>query len=79
MNNDKSYSEQMKSAVMNKKQQKEAYIQNLLIEMVIHESNLRYKKEILLKKIDEALDQKNYDSFLKLSSELKQVIKQFGN
>ncbi|WP_163101666.1 IDEAL domain-containing protein [Peribacillus alkalitolerans] len=79
MNNDKSYSEQMKSAVMNKKQQKEAYIQNLLIEMVIHESILKYKKEMLLKEIDEALDQKNQDRFLKFSSELNQVLKQFGN
>ncbi|WP_108670117.1 IDEAL domain-containing protein [Peribacillus acanthi] len=79
MNNDKSYSEQMKSAVMNKKQQKEAYIQNLIIDMVIHESILRYKKERLLKKIDETLDQKDHTTFLKLSSELNGVIKQFGN
>lgn len=77
MNNGKSYSELAKSYAMNKKK-KDAYLKELLIDMIIHESILTYKKTNLQKRIDEALDTKNRKLFDHLSTEWNEINKMFG-
>ncbi|ASS97277.1 hypothetical protein BS1321_06325 [Peribacillus simplex NBRC 15720 = DSM 1321] len=57
----------------------DAVVQEMLIDMIIQEAVLTNKKNILAKQIDEALDMKNKPLFLKLSSEMNVLLKQFGN
>lgn len=78
MKNDKSYSESVKSLSMNE-MKNDAAVQEMLIDMIILESVLTTKKNILAKEIDEALDTKNKPLFLKLSAEMNGILKQFGS
>ena len=78
MKNEKSYSESVKSLSI-KEIKNDAAVQEMLIDMIILESVLTTKKNILAKKIDAALDDKNKPLFLKLSSEMNALLKQFGN
>ncbi|MGE7601979.1 IDEAL domain-containing protein [Peribacillus sp. NPDC097675] len=78
MKNDKSYSESVKS-LSTKEIKNDAAVQEMLIDMIIMESFLTTKKNILTKEIDEALDTKNKPLFLKLSTDLNALLKQFGN
>ncbi|CAH0224457.1 hypothetical protein SRABI96_02495 [Peribacillus sp. Bi96] len=78
MKNEKSYSESVKSLSMSQ-MKNDAVVQEMLIDMIILESVLTTKKNILEKQIDEALDTKNKPLFLKLSSEMNVLLKQFGN
>lgn len=78
MKNEKSYSESVKSLSMSE-MKNDAVVQEMLIDMIIQEAVLTTKKNILVKKIDEALDMKNKPLFLKLSSEMNVLLKQFGN
>jgi uncharacterized protein YpiB (UPF0302 family) len=77
MNNEKSYSELVKSYAMNKNK-KDVYLRELLIDMIIHESNLTYKKTQLQQRIDKALDMKDQQLFIQLSNEWNEVNKMFG-
>lgn len=78
MKNDKSYSESVKSLSMSEIKN-DAAVQEMLIDMIIMESVLTTKKNTLVKEIDEALDTKNKPLFLKLSTEMNALLKQFGN
>ncbi|MBT2614593.1 MULTISPECIES: IDEAL domain-containing protein [unclassified Bacillus (in: firmicutes)] len=78
MKNEKSYSESVKSLSMSE-MKNDAVVQEMLIDMIIQEAVLTTKKHILAKQIDEALDMKNKPLFLKLSSEMNVLLKQFGN
>ncbi|MDM5213812.1 IDEAL domain-containing protein [Peribacillus sp. RS7] len=78
MKNEKSYSESVKSLSMSE-MKNDAVVQEMLIDMIILESVLNTKKNILAKQIDEALDMKNEPLFLKLSSEMNVLLKQFGS
>ncbi|CAH0215222.1 IDEAL domain-containing protein [Peribacillus simplex] len=78
MKNEKSYSESVKSLSMSE-MKNDAVVQEMLIDMIIQEAVLTNKKNILAKQIDEALDMKNKPLFLKLSSEMNVLLKQFGN
>ncbi|MGW8426011.1 IDEAL domain-containing protein [Peribacillus simplex] len=78
MKNEKSYSESVKSLSMSE-MKNDAVVQEMLIDMIIQEAVLTTKKNILAKQIDEALDMKNKPLFLKLSSEMNILLKQFGN
>lgn len=78
MKNDKSYSESVKSLSMSEVKN-DAAVQEMLIDMIIMESVLTTKKNSLVKEIDEALDNKNKPLFLKLSTEMNALLKQFGN
>ncbi|MCM3676507.1 MULTISPECIES: IDEAL domain-containing protein [Peribacillus] len=78
MKNEKSYSESVKSLSMSE-MKNDAVVQGMLIDMIIQEAVLTTKKNILAKQIDEALDMKNKPLFLKLSSEMNVLLKQFGN
>ena len=77
LKNEKSYSESVKSLSMSE-MKNDAVVQEMLIDMIIQEAVLT-KKNILAKQIDEALDMKNKPLFLKLSSEMNVLLKQFGN
>jgi uncharacterized protein YpiB (UPF0302 family) len=76
---DKSYSNLMKSGVMNRMNEKEAFVQNLYIEMFLGEIQLMAEKEKLQKRIDTAIDQRNKESFLQLSKQLNELNKRFGS
>jgi uncharacterized protein YpiB (UPF0302 family) len=78
LKNEKSYSESVKSLSMSE-MKNDAVVQEMLIDMIIQEAVLTTKKNILAKQIDEALDMKNEPLFLKLSSEMNVLLKQFGN
>ncbi|MFJ7639070.1 IDEAL domain-containing protein [Peribacillus sp. NPDC097264] len=78
MKNDKSYSESVKSLSMSEVKN-DAAVQEMLIDMIIMESILTTKKNILAKEIDHALDTKDKPLFLKLSNEMNTLLKQFGN
>jgi uncharacterized protein YpiB (UPF0302 family) len=75
---DKSYSNLMKSGAMNRQNEKEAFVQNLYIEMILGEIQLRAEKEKLQKRIDVAIDQRNKESFMQLSTQLNELNKRFG-
>ncbi|WP_411739649.1 IDEAL domain-containing protein [Peribacillus sp. S4] len=78
MKNEKSYSESVKSLSMSE-MKNDAVVQEMLIDMIIQEAVLSTKKNLLAKQIDDALDMKNKPLFLKLSSEMNVLLKQFGN
>ncbi|MCR8867581.1 hypothetical protein CN563_05530 [Bacillus sp. AFS026049] len=78
MKNEKSYSESVKSLSMSE-MKNDAVVQEMLIDMIIQEAVLTTKKNLLAKQIDVALDMKNKPLFLKLSSEMNVLLKQFGN
>lgn len=78
LKNEKSYSESVKSLSMSE-MKNDAVVQEMLIDMIIQEAVLTTKKNLLSKQIDDALDMKNKPLFLKLSSEMNVLLKQFGN
>ena len=78
MKNEKSYSESVKSLSMSE-MKNDAVVQEMLIDMIIQEAVLTTKKNLLAKQIDDALDMKNKPLFLKLSSDMNVLLKQFGN
>jgi len=78
LKNEKSYSESVKSLSMSE-MKNDAVVQEMLIDMIIQEAVLTTKKNLLAKQIDDALDMKNKPLFLKLSSEMNVLLKQFGN
>ena len=53
-------------------------LQESFIDMIIHESLLKNRKEKLVAEIDAALDKKDQTLFMKLSSEMNQLNQQFG-
>ncbi|HLO12975.1 MAG TPA: IDEAL domain-containing protein [Pseudoneobacillus sp.] len=75
---EKSYSNLMKSGAMNKQQEKEAFVQNLYIEMMLREIQLKAEKEKLQQNIDSAIDQRNKEKFMHLSKQLTELNKRFG-
>jgi len=75
---EKSYSELMKASVLKRIKEKESFVQDLYVEMLISEIQLKNQKEKLLTKIDKAIDDRNRPLFLSLTEELKALDKQFG-
>jgi uncharacterized protein YpiB (UPF0302 family) len=75
---DKSYSNSMKTGAANHMNEKEVFVQNLYIEMILGEIQLRTEKEKLQKRIDLAIDQRNKESFMQLSKQLNELNKRFG-
>lgn len=76
---EKSYTELMKLNAMKRKRLKEAYVLDLYIDMLLREAHLKWKRNELNKKIDEALDQNNKALFQKLSEGYIELTKQFGS
>jgi len=75
--NDKSYTELMKIGAM-KRQRKENYIQDLYIDMLLSEIQLKFEKEKLVRRIDAAIDHRDKKTFYELASELRELNKRFG-
>ena len=76
--NEKSYTELMKIGAMKRNRMKENFVQDLYIEMLLSEIQLKIEKEKLHRKIDLAIDRRDKKSFLHLSSELREINKRFG-
>ncbi|MCM3567813.1 IDEAL domain-containing protein [Neobacillus mesonae] len=76
---EKSHGELMKISAMKRNQQKENFVQELYIEMLLSEIQLTVEKEKLLRKIDEAIDHRDKTSFLNLTGQLKNINKRFGS
>lgn len=75
---EKSYSEIMKTSVMKRIKDKESFVLDLYVDMLISEIQLNTKKEKLLAKIDKAIDDQDRHLFFSLTEELKDLNKQFG-
>lgn len=75
---EKSYAELMKIAAMKRNHKKENFVQDLYIEMLLSEIQLKVEREKLLRKIDLAIDCRDKKSFHLLTSQLKEVTKKFG-
>ncbi|WP_174730674.1 IDEAL domain-containing protein [Mesobacillus harenae] len=75
---ERSYSEIMRASVMKQKQSKKTFVMDIYIDMLISEINLNVQKEKLLNRIDQAIDEKDRESFLSLTEELKYLNKKFG-
>ncbi|MDQ0268809.1 IDEAL domain-containing protein [Cytobacillus purgationiresistens] len=75
---EKSYAELMKASAMKRKKQKEAFVLDLYIDMLLSEAILKRKKATIQHKIDEALDQRNKADFIYLAKEYIEIHKQFG-
>ncbi|MGG5253324.1 IDEAL domain-containing protein [Neobacillus sp. SM06] len=75
---EKSYTELMKLSAMNRSQDKERFMQNLYIEMLLTEIQLKIEKEKLTKKIDAAIDRRDRQTFLELSQKFRELTKRFG-
>lgn len=75
---DNSYSESMKSGAMNKQKSGESFVLELYIEMLLSEVLLTSQKEKLLTLIDQAIDDRNREAFLNLSSQYREITKQLG-
>jgi uncharacterized protein YpiB (UPF0302 family) len=75
---DKSYSNLMKSGAMSRQAEKELFVQNLYIEMLLREIQLKSEKEKLQKKIDSAIDLRNKETFMHLSKQLNELNTRFG-
>ncbi len=73
---DNSYTELMKSGAMSKG--KKNYIQDLYIEMLLSEILLKAEKEKLIVQINQALDNRNEETFITLSSQFCELCKRFG-
>jgi len=77
--NENSYSELMKSGAKKRNRSKENYVQDLYIDMLLSEIQLKMEKERILRKIDSAIDRRDKKSFLSFSKELNEINKRFGS
>ncbi len=78
MNHESSYTETTKNTSMKKQSGTETFMLELYVNMMLQEALLKSEKEKLLLKIDDALDHKNKEKFMKYSKELQNVMKRFG-
>jgi uncharacterized protein YpiB (UPF0302 family) len=76
--NEKSQTELMQLSTTSNNQVKENFIQNLYIDALLVEIQLKAEKEKLARKIDEALDQRDKSTFLQLSRQMNELNKKFG-
>ena len=54
-------------------------MEDVLMDMMIYEAQLTHAKRKLKDEIDQALDNRDKDAFMKLSAELIELEKNFGN
>ena len=74
MENKKSYKELMKEYEMSQSQTEKALTVETYVDTLLNNILLEKQKDALLYKIDEALDDKDYDVFMKLSAELNNLL-----
>lgn len=75
---ERSYAELKKSSSKKRQNLKDSFVLDLYIDMILLESLLELKKEKLSKQIDQAIDEKNKEQFMRLSKEMIELNKQFG-
>ncbi|TFD97639.1 IDEAL domain-containing protein [Jeotgalibacillus sp. R-1-5s-1] len=73
MENNKSFAEFMNESTVPQKQSSEMTMMEIYVDMVLNEILVRHRKEKLLKLINEALDNKDQDAFMKYSDELNKL------
>ncbi|MGN1401455.1 MAG: IDEAL domain-containing protein [Bacillus sp. (in: firmicutes)] len=78
-NHEQSYTEMLKSSALQKHLGKETFILELYADMMLQEAILKTEKDTLLKKIDDALDQRDRKLFMDYSFQLLELNKRFGN
>ncbi len=76
---EKSYGELMKIAAIKRNQKKGNFVQDLYIDMLLSEIQLTVEKGKLLQKIDKAIDHRDKKTFLRLTGQLQEINKRFGN
>jgi uncharacterized protein YpiB (UPF0302 family) len=76
---DRSYSDLMKSSAMNKQKSGDSFVLDLYIEMLLSEVLLTSQKEKLLTLIDQAIDNRNQEAFIDLSTKYRELTKRFGS
>ncbi|AJD90686.1 hypothetical protein JMA_13690 [Jeotgalibacillus malaysiensis] len=70
MENNKSFAEFMNESTVPQKQSSEMTMMEIYVDMVLNEILVRHRKEQLVTAINEALDNKDQDAFMKYSAEL---------
>ncbi|KON89501.1 hypothetical protein AF332_23550 [Sporosarcina globispora] len=75
---EKSYTELMKTSAIKRKNQRESFVLDLYIDMLISEILLNTEREKLMKKVDAAIDEGNKPAFMHLSKQYKDLSKRFG-
>lgn len=75
---EKSYTELMKISAMNRNLEKDRFIENIYIDMLLTEILLTAEKKKLTEAIDAAIDNCNRPAFLQLSLKLRELNKRFG-
>lgn len=73
-----SYTELMKSSAMKQKKLKESFMQDLYIDMTLAEILLNSERDQLIARIDQAIDERNQETFQLLSHQYKELNKRFG-
>lgn len=70
-----SHSEHVKKLAMQKQKAKDDALKEMLSQMVLDEAWFLNKRKELLKKVDQALDERNAEAFLKWSSQYQKLMK----
>ncbi|HVH95761.1 MAG TPA: IDEAL domain-containing protein [Bacillus sp. (in: firmicutes)] len=73
-----SNTELMKSSAMKQRKLKESFMQDLYIDMTLAEILLNSEKDQLIARIDQAIDERNHETFKLLSHQYKELNKRFG-
>ncbi|WAA08700.1 IDEAL domain-containing protein [Fervidibacillus albus] len=73
MNKEHSYSKLTKAYASVQMQNKEKFVQTLYIDLLLHESLLKEKREKIKREIDSSLDGKDKERFYTLVDQLKQL------
>ncbi|TYR79570.1 IDEAL domain-containing protein [Priestia megaterium] len=74
MNNEKSYTEMMKSLARKKKVIDTVSMLDVYIDMIIDDSLFKRKKELLEQHINDALDERNESAFYELSIQYQSLL-----
>ncbi|MCU9612486.1 IDEAL domain-containing protein [Caldibacillus lycopersici] len=78
MKNENSYAELTKAYALAHQQRKEKFVQSIYIDILLHESLLKEKQKKLKRKIDEAIDCNDRETFHLLAEELKNIEKELN-
>lgn len=74
MENKKSYTDQMKSRVAEFRKKEVGFVLDVYIQMIIDEALYNFKKNLLEKQIDVALDSRNRKEFYQLAEQYNKLI-----
>jgi uncharacterized protein YpiB (UPF0302 family) len=78
MDKKKTYSELMKACAMSRKTATEMTLNEIYVDMVLNELSLFNQKRKLKEELDSALDQRDEQTFMTLSLQLKKLNEEYG-